>query len=79
LLEVDKENSMTNETGIEEVKPMTFADKWHAERLLKRAKKKAKKSMVAKGMSKGEAGKLVKQAVNNIANKPMKRSAGRGR
>ena len=70
---------MTNETGIEEVKPMTFADKWHAERLLKRAKKKAKKSMVAKGMSKGEAGKLVKQAVNNIANKPMKRSAGRGR
>jgi hypothetical protein len=30
-------------------------------------------------MSKKEAGKLVKQAVNNIANKPMKRSAGRGR
>ena len=68
---------MTEE--INEPKPMTFADKWHAERLLKRAKKKAKKSMVAKGMSKGEAGKLVKQAVNNIANRPMKRSAGRGR
>ena len=46
---------------------------------LKKAKKKAKKSMVAKGLSKKEAGKLVKQAVNNIANKPMKRSAGRGR
>jgi hypothetical protein len=71
---------MTSETGIEEeVKPMTFADKWHADRLLKRAKKKAKKSMVAKGLSKKEAGKLVKQAVNNIANKPIKRSAGRGR
>ena len=35
--------------------------------------------MMAKGLSKGEAGKLVKQAVNNIANRPMKRSAGRGR
>jgi hypothetical protein len=69
------ENNMT-----EEIKqPSTFAEKWHADKLLKRAKKKAKKSMVAKGMSKSEAGKLVKQAVNNIANKPMKRSAGRGR
>lgn len=64
----------------EEIKAESaFAQKYHAEKLLKRAKKKAKKSMVAKGMSKGEAGKLVKQAVNNIANRPMKRSAGRGR
>jgi uncharacterized protein YfcZ (UPF0381/DUF406 family) len=62
-----------------EVKPMTFADKWHAEKLLKRAKKKAKKSLQAKGLSKSEATKLVKGAVNNIANKPIKRSAGRGR
>lgn len=68
---------MTEETN--EVKPMTFADKWHAEKLLKRAKKKAKKSLQAKGMSKSEATKLVKGAVNNIANKPIKRSAGRGR
>ena len=68
---------MTEETN--EVKPMTFADKWHADRLLKRAKKKAKKTLQAKGMSKAEANKLVKGAVNNIANKPMKRSAGRGR
>jgi hypothetical protein len=64
---------------VNEEKPMTFADKWHAEKLLKRAKKKAKKSLQAKGMSKSEATKLVKGAVNNIANKPMKRSAGRGR
>jgi len=69
------ENTMS-----EEIKqPSAFAEKYHAEKLLKRAKKKAKKSMVAKGLTKKEAGKLVKQAVNNIANKPMKRSAGRGR
>lgn len=63
----------------EEMKPITFADKWHAEKLLKRAKKKARKSLQAKGLSKGEATKLVKGAVNQIANKPVKRSAGRGR
>jgi uncharacterized protein YoaH (UPF0181 family) len=64
----------------EELKqPSAFAEKYHAEKLLKKAKKKAKKTMMAKGLSRGEAGKLVKQAVNNIANKPMKRSAGRGR
>ena len=63
----------------EEKQPSAFAEKYHAEKLLKRAKKKAKKSLQAKGMSKSEATKLVKGAVNNIANKPMKRSAGRGR
>ena len=69
------ENTMT-----EEIKqPSDFAERYHAEKLLKKAKKKAKKTMMAKGLSKGEAGKLVKQAVNNIANRPMKRSAGRGR
>jgi DNA-binding Xre family transcriptional regulator len=61
-----------------EVKEMTFADKWHAEKLLKRAKKKAKKTLQAKGMSKSDATKLVKGAVNNIANRPMKRGSGRG-
>jgi hypothetical protein len=64
----------------EEIKqPSAFAEKYHAEKLLKKAKKKAKKSLQAKGLSKSEATKLVKGAVNNIANKPMKRSAGRGR
>ena len=63
---------------VDEHKPMTFADKWHAEKLLKRAKKKAKKTLQAKGLSKSEATKLVKGAVNNIANRPMKRAAGRG-
>jgi hypothetical protein len=68
------ENKMT-----EEKKPSAFAENYHAEKLLKRAKKKAKKNMMAKGLSKNEAGKLVKKAVNNIANRPEKRSAGRGR
>lgn len=63
----------------EEKQPSAFAEKYHAEKLLKKAKKKAKKGMMAKGLSSKEAGKLVKKAVNNIANKPMKRSAGRGR
>lgn len=70
------ENNMTEETN--EVKPMTFADKWHAEKLLKKAKKKARKSLQAKGIPKKEATKMVKGAVNNIANKPVKRAAGRG-
>ena len=69
---------MTEETN--DIKQQSsFAEKYHAEKLLKKAKKKAKKNMMAKGLSKSEAGKLVKKAVNNIANKPMKRSAGRGR
>lgn len=62
----------------EEKKPSAFAEKWHADKLLKRAKKKAKKTLQSKGMSKSEATKLVKGAVNNIANRPMKRAAGRG-
>jgi hypothetical protein len=67
---------MTEETN--ELKPMTFADKWHAEKLLKRAKKKPRKSLQAKGVPKGEATKMVKKAVNQIASKPVKRAAGRG-
>jgi hypothetical protein len=64
----------------EEIKqPSAFAEKYHADKLLKRAKKKAKKTLQAKGLSKSEATKLVKGAVNNIANRPVKRAAGRGR
>lgn len=62
----------------EEVKPMTFADKWHAEKLLKRTKKKARKQLQQKGFSKGEATKLVKQSVNRIAARPTSRGASRG-
>jgi len=67
---------MNTETN--EVKPATFADKWHAEKLLKRTKKKARKQLQAKGFSKGEATKLVKQSVNRIAARPTNRGAGRG-
>jgi hypothetical protein len=68
------ENTMT-----EEIKqPSEFAQKYHAEKLLKKAKKKAKKSLQAKGIPKKEATKMVKGAVNNIANRPVKRAAGRG-
>lgn len=63
----------------EEIKQESeFAQKYHAEKLLKKAKKKARKSLQSKGLSKSEATKLVKGAVNNIANRPMKRAAGRG-
>ena len=62
----------------QEIKPMTFADKWHAEKLLKRTKKKARKQLQARGYSKADATKLVKQSVNRIANRPEQRSISRG-
>jgi len=63
----------------EEIKQQSaWAEQYHAEKLLKKAKKKARKSLQSKGLSKSEATKLVKGAVNNIANKPMRRAAGRG-
>ena len=58
---------------------LTFAQKWHAEKLLKKAKKKSRKELERKGYSRGEATSLVKKAVRSIStNKPMKRAAGRG-
>ena len=63
----------------EEIKqPSAWAEQYHAEKLLKKAKKKARKNLQSKGLSKSEATKLVKGAVNNIANTPMRRAAGRG-
>ena len=62
----------------EEIKPMTFADKWYAEKLLKKTKKKARKQLQQRGYSKGDATSLVKQAINRIAAKPEKRGSGRG-
>lgn len=63
----------------EETKEITFADKWHAEKLLKRSKKKARKQLQNQGHSHGEARAIVKKAVNQIASKPERKSAGRGR
>jgi hypothetical protein len=62
-----------------ETKEITFADKWHAEKLLKRSKKKARKQLQSQGHSHGEARAIVKKAVNQIAAKPERKSAGRGR
>ena len=59
--------------------PLTFKEQWEQQRLLKRAKKKAKKSLEAQGFGRKEATKQVNAALNRIAsNKPIKRAAGRG-
>ena len=70
---------MTDEN--DKIEPMTFAERYHQEKLLKKAKKKARKELESQGYPKGVATQLVKQGARNIAmdNKPQKRSAGRGR
>jgi ribonucleotide reductase beta subunit family protein with ferritin-like domain len=55
-----------------------FAQKYHAEKLMKRAKKKAKKQLKHQGFSDSIAGRLVKNALGRIANAPERRAAGRG-
>jgi hypothetical protein len=57
----------------------TFKQEWEAKKLLKRAKKKAKHSLEKQGYGRKEATKKVNDAVNRIAAKPQKKSAGRGR
>lgn len=70
---------MTDEN--EKIEPMTFAERYHQEKLVKKAKKKARKALENKGIPSGMAIKMVNQSVRNIVsdNKPQKRSAGRGR
>lgn len=64
----------------EEIKEAsTFKQEWEAKKLLKRAKKKAKHSLEKQGYGRKEATKKVNDAVNRIAAKPQKKSAGRGR
>lgn len=48
---------------------LSFSEKWHQERLLKRAKKKARKQLQQRGFSPSEAAKLVKNSINRIATK----------
>ena len=60
------------------VQPLSFKEQWEQKKLLKRAKKKAKKSLQSQGFGRREASMKVNDAVNRIANKPEKRSAGRG-
>ncbi len=56
-----------------------FSDRWHAEKLLKRSKKKARKSLEQRGFSKSQASKMVKTALTRITtNSPERRGSGRG-
>ena len=64
---------------IEETKQVSFSEQWHAEKLLKRSKKKARKQLQNQGHSHSESRAIVKKAVNQIAAKPERKSAGRGR
>ena len=62
-----------------EIKEVTFSEQWHADKLLKRSKKKARKQLQDQGHTHSDARAIVKKAVNRIANKPERKSAGRGR
>jgi len=59
--------------------PLSFKEQWEQKKLLKRAKKKSKHTLQSKGLGRREASKEVNKAVNRMASKPMKKSAGRGR
>jgi hypothetical protein len=59
--------------------PLTFKEQWEQKKLLKKARKKAKHTLQSQGFGRREAGKAVNKAVNNLAQKPMKKSTGRGR
>jgi hypothetical protein len=59
--------------------PLSFKEQWEQKKILKRARKKAKHTLQSQGFGRREAGKAVNKAVNNLAQKPMKKSAGRGR
>jgi hypothetical protein len=71
---------MTEEiTEVETNRFLTFKEQWEQKKLLKRAKKKAKHTLQSQGFGRREASMSVNKAVNNLAKKPMKKSAGRGR
>lgn len=64
---------------VTEVKqPSSFKQEWEAKKLLKKTKKKAKKQLMERGHSPKQATGMIKQALRNIANRPEKRSVGRG-
>lgn len=58
--------------------PSKFKQEWETNKLLKRAKKKAKKTLQKQGFGRKEAAKQVNAAVNRIATRPVQRSSGRG-
>lgn len=65
---------------IPEQQASQFKQEWEAKKLLKKSKKKAKKSLLERGHSAKEATGMIKQALKNIqSNKPERKAAGRGR
>jgi hypothetical protein len=62
-----------------EVKPLSFKEQWEQKKLLKRAKKKAKHNLQKQGFGRRESSMKVNEAAANIARKPERKSAGRGR
>ena len=64
-----------------EKQPSSFKQEWEAKKLLKQAKKKARKSMEQRGHSRKDAAKMVNKAIKTIAasdNRPERKAAGRG-
>lgn len=56
-----------------------WAKRYHAEKLMKRVRKKVRKQLKTQGYSNAEASISIKQALNRIAsNKPERKAAGRG-
>jgi hypothetical protein len=56
----------------------TFKQQWEAKKLLKRAKKKAKKHLQSEGYSKSEATTKVNAALKRIVASPVRKATGRG-
>lgn len=72
---MNEQTESQEEVAVEAVESMSALKK---AMLMKKAKKKARKTLEKQGFDKRLATKMIKGAIRNIANKPMKRAAGRG-
>lgn len=63
-----------------EKQPSAFKQEWEAKKLLKRATKKAKKSMQNRGHGRRESAMMVNKALKTIVNdnRPERKAANRG-
>jgi hypothetical protein len=50
---------------------LTFKERWENRKMLKRAKKQAKKELQKKGYNPSSASSMVKMAMRNIVKKPV--------
>jgi hypothetical protein len=76
-----EEKVMEDQTQIQEEVAVEAVESMSALKqamLMKKAQKKARKALEKQGFPKTAATKMIKTAVRNIANRPMKRAAGRG-